>query len=53
MMSLHAPIAIDKTVADQWVAAMSQALRDTAVDPALADQIAVAFARMATNMVRN
>ncbi|HKT75610.1 MAG TPA: group II truncated hemoglobin [Sphingobium sp.] len=53
MMSLHAPIAIDKPVADQWVAAMGQALRDTAVDPALADQIAAAFARMATNMVRN
>lgn len=52
MMSLHAPIAIDAVVADLWVAAMTQAMADVRVEPALAQQAGAAFQRMATQMVR-
>lgn len=52
MMSLHARFPIDARVADQWVAAMGEALRDTAVDPALAERIGGAFAKMAAGMIR-
>lgn len=51
MMSLHARFPIDARIADQWVAAMDEALRDTAVDPALAERMGAAFARMAAGMI--
>lgn len=51
MMSLHAAVPIPKIVADQWVDAMRAAMRETSVDNALADQIAVAFQRMGLGMI--
>ncbi|WP_022682358.1 group II truncated hemoglobin [Sphingobium bisphenolivorans] len=51
MMSLHAAVPIPNIVADQWVDAMRAAMRDTSVDNALADQIAVAFQRIGSGMI--
>jgi hemoglobin len=53
MMSLHAPIAVTRQTAEQWVDAMSHALRSCAVSPDLAAKIETAFAAMAANMVRS
>lgn len=52
MMSVHAPIVIDEIVADLWVAAMTEAMRDNVIDAALADHIGAAFKQMANNMIR-
>ena len=53
MMSLHAPIAVTEATARQWCEAMARALADAEVEPALADQMNTAFARMSANMRRD
>lgn len=51
MMSLHAPLRIDAGLADDWIDAMSRAIDDADVDPALAAQMTAAMRRMCANMV--
>jgi hemoglobin len=52
MMSAHAPIAIDAITAEQWIGAMSAAMRDVAVDQPIAEQMETAFQAMASAMIR-
>lgn len=52
MMSAHAPIAIDAITAEQWISAMSDAMRDVAVDQPIAGQMETAFKAMASAMIR-
>lgn len=53
MMSAHRSLPITRETARQWIEAMGQALRDTAVEPGLARDIREAFGRMAANMAAN
>jgi hemoglobin len=50
VMSLHAHIEVSHETARQWIQAMSRALADEAVDPALRGRINEAFAHMAAGM---
>jgi hemoglobin len=52
MMSVHAPIAISDATAEQWVRAMSEAIKDCDIDAELANKINGTFAAMASGMVR-
>ncbi|TFU05929.1 globin [Polymorphobacter arshaanensis] len=51
VMSMHRKVAIDSTVADQWLFAMSRALDSCAIDAPLRSAIITAFTRMAGGMV--
>ena len=51
VMSMHRNIAIDRAVADQWLAAMARALDASAIDAPLRSAITTAFTRMAGGMV--
>lgn len=53
VMSLHRHFAIDRAVADQWLAAMSRALDASAIDAPLRSAITTAFGRMAGGMVNS
>ena len=50
VMSLHANIEVSPETARQWIQAMSRALADQGVDPALRSRINEAFAHMAAGM---
>ncbi|EQB08815.1 hypothetical protein L288_07245 [Sphingobium quisquiliarum P25] len=52
MMTLHNRFSISAAIADQWVKAMDQAMRDCAVEGDVAKRIGAAFASMASAMVR-
>jgi hemoglobin len=52
MMSVHAPIAISAATANQWVRAMSEAIKGCDVDADLSERINEALALMASGMVR-
>jgi hemoglobin len=52
MMSAHARVAVDAETAGQWTEAMARALADCGVEPGLARQINLAFARMAHAMAQ-
>ena len=39
----HLPFSIGIAERDQWMACMQQAMRDTGIDPALAERLAAAF----------
>lgn len=52
MMSAHRAVPIDQTTAGQWVAAMNQALSDSAIEPEFAARLGETFIRMAAGMVR-
>ncbi len=51
IMSLHAQIRIAPHTAGQWTDAMSQALSDCGVDPALRSRMGEALSRVAQGMV--
>lgn len=51
VMSLHRRFAIDRAVADQWLAAMARALDSSAIDAPLRSAVTTALARMAGGMV--
>ncbi len=50
VMSAHSRVPVTAETAAQWTEAMSRALADTGVDPAIGAQINAAFARMAGGM---
>jgi hemoglobin len=53
MMSAHAAVGITPKTADQWVAAMRQAIAETpSADPVMGEALAQAFERMAAGMAR-
>ena len=51
VMSLHARFQIDKDHAQQWIDAMSTAIDDCEVDPALAKAMKEAMVRMCAGMI--
>lgn len=51
IMSRHAKMNITKTTADQWMAAMRQAIAQTGTPADLAPQLDQAFSRLAAAMV--
>lgn len=53
MMSVHGRMAISRAAADQWVAAMTRAIKTSDVEADLARKLVSAFSAMAGNMVRS
>jgi len=53
IMSMHRPLDIGRDTAGQWVHAMSRAMAETGIDPALGQQMQSAFLRMASAMIRD
>ena len=52
IMSAHARLGVTRETADQWVAAMSRALRDTINDAALVEAMLGALTQMSRGMAR-
>ena len=53
MMSMHAPFAIDKDIAEQWADAMRRAVSDSApADEAIAEALADVLSKMALGMAK-
>jgi hemoglobin len=51
IMSMHRNVAVSKTTAAQWVQAMSRAMAEARIEPALGTQMQQAFLRMAGAMI--
>lgn len=52
IMSAHARLGITRETADQWIAAMTRALRDTITDAPLVEAMLGALAQMSRGMAR-
>jgi hemoglobin len=51
IMSMHRSMAVSKTVATQWVQAMSRAMAEARIEPDVGTQMQQAFLRMAGAMI--
>ncbi|MGF7149376.1 hemoglobin [Sphingomonas zeicaulis] len=51
IMSMHRALGVTPATAAQWLHAMSRALEDVEVEPALASMMRSAFARMSSAMI--
>lgn len=53
IMSVHSGVRITKTTAQQWVEAMSKAVRQCGIEPGLGVRLSVSMARVASAMARD